>query len=263
MQEHLDQHENYQEIHEGEKLMGALPKKQDDRNLMMVDLVDTSESPPPEYNLEALYKLPFTPYHSQDLGSCTISSQAEYIRHVERQVQFGRDIFIPGDIIDARYMRLSGGVDSGLYELDALKDLRAVGFVFGNINYKIDAFVEVAVKDRVAVEFAIANFSGVKMCFEVSSTFYHSPPDSVVDDDDSPSIGGHSMYIMGYEDRGIWVVHTWNRPPQLLTWKYVQNRGSESYSLIDAKDISIASIVDMAQLKQAVTDAVNTPAIGG
>jgi hypothetical protein len=242
---HQDQHENYQTIHEDGKLMGALPKKEDPRNLQMLELVDTSKSPPPEYNLERLYKKPFTPYHHQTLGSCTISSQAEYVRHVERREQFGRDIFIPEDNINERYMRLSGGVDSGLYELDALNDLRTNGFSFGKIQYKVDAFVEVPVKDQTAVEFAIANFRGVKMCFTVSDTFYHSAPDAVVDDDASADLGGHSMYVMGYEVRGVWVV---------------QGRGSESYSLVDAKDIKLAQIMNMQLLKAKIREADNTPA---
>lgn len=254
-------HDNYQSAHEEGKLMGALPKKEDSRNIMMMAVVNTQVSPPPVSEIwQKRYKRPFTPYHQQRYGSCTISSQAEGLRLWERKEQFGRDVFIPEDSIDKRYFRLSGGQDTGLYELDALNDFRSNGFEVSSKKYTIDAFTEVNVKEVEQMKLAIHVFRGMKICYAVTDTMYNSAPDTVIDDDTSAVVGFHSMFAHGYEKAGIWMTHTWNRPPQLFTWKYVLARASEGYTCVDSKDIRIASLVNLPKLRAAVSEAVNTPA---
>lgn len=258
--------DKYQTIVQENKLLGAKEKKFDARNLMMTTFVDLSKSPPVNFNLEKRYKRPFSPYHTQRMGSCTISSQAEALRHWERAEQFGRDIFIPEDIIDARYVdlsnRLYGGGDNGAYELDALKDFKETGFKFNKRQYKIDAFTEVPIADAELLKYAISNFRGIKICVAVTNTMYNSSPEAVVDDDTSQVIGYHSMYGMGYETAaGMWIVHTWNRPPQLFTWAYIKNRATEAYTCVDSKNVKIQEIVNLKKLHAAVTEVENTPPV--
>lgn len=242
--------EHYQAEVEGQKLMGALPPKMDPRNLMTLRYMDTSKSPPPEYDYEKRFKSKFSPYRGQTMGSCTISSQAEYTRRIEYPRRFGRDLYIPDDMVDNRYIdlsnRLYGGGDNGAYELDAVKDFVSGGF--RNVQatkrskwtYKIDGFAGVNPLDIETLKIAIATFKVIKICFAVHANMYHSSPTSVVVwDPNSPIVGYHSMITDGYSDsvRTIFVPHTWSRPRQEFSYDYVLNAATEAYTLIDAKNI--------------------------
>jgi hypothetical protein len=271
---HVDKHENYQNIHTDGQLMGALkPDTADTRTVRLMEFADTSKSAPLTFDWEMKggqgtvlrYKKPFEPFRGQQFGSCTISSQAEYLRRVERSVKFGKDLYISDDIVNQRYFRLSGGQDTGLYETDALNDLVTTGFVFDTWNYKITGYASVGdagqnkVTDLDALRFAIANFNGAKLCIDVPQNLYHSAPDDQIDyDPASPIVGGHSMYWDAYDTSGFWVVHTWTRKRQYVTNAFVTNLATEAHSLIDAKDVRMAKLIDMKKFKAAVREAQNT-----
>lgn len=268
-----DKHENYQKIHEGPKLMGALkPDKADERTVKMMDFLDTSKSPPRTFDEELKkgvgpeprYKKPFEPYRSQQFGSCTISSTAEYFRRVERGVKFGKDLYIPDDIVNQVYFGISGGQDTGLYETDALNYMVATGFKFGKWVYKLLGYA--AVGDPASgtweldqLRMAIATFHGAKVDIDVPMNLYHSGPDDKIDVvEGSELVGDHSMYWNAYEETGFWMVHTWDRKRQFVTNAFAQRYITELHSLVDAKDEKLAQVFDVKGFKKAVKEAQNT-----
>ncbi len=268
------QHENYQTTHVDGKLMGALkPDVADKRTIRLMQFVDTSKSPPPTFDWELKdgqgpelrYALPFEPFRSQQFGSCTISKQAEFLRRVERANNFGKDLYIPDDIVNQRYFRLSGGQDTGLYETVALNDFVQNGFTFGQWTYKITGYASVGdaganrVTDLDALRFSIANFNGAALCIDVPQNLYHSAPDDKVDyDPASPIVGGHSMYWDAYDTQGFWMVHTWNRKRQYVTNAFVTNLATEAHTLVDAQNIKVQKLMDVKRFKAAVKEAQNT-----
>jgi hypothetical protein len=278
---HEDNHTAYQTVHEDHKLLGALPKKPDARNLIATQFMDTSKSPPRTFDAElkhgigpALrYKKSFEPFRGQGYGSCTISSQAEWLRRKERAVKFGKDLYIPDDVVNKRYFRLAGDpnwqsgnynvqqYDNGLYELDAINDLLKVGFIHGGWTYKIDGFAEVPLQLEL-MKMAIATFGGIKVCIDVPMNFYHSGPDDQVDYDGSSIVGGHSMYWNAYDESTFMCVHTWTRKRQHVTNKFVEHCATESYSLIDAKDVKVQEFFDLKKFKQAQQEVMAQPYAG-
>lgn len=258
---------NYQEMpQEGDKILGAKEKKNDRRNLMMVSIVDPAKIEPkmPDIvNWQTRYKRPFTPYHTQRYGSCTISSQAEQVRVFARREQFGRDIFIPEADIDKRYFdltqRLYGGGDQGAYELDALNDWRVNGFSLNRRKYIIDGFTEVSIAENL-LKVAIFVFRGIKICYAVTQTMYHANPGDIVHNDNSAVIGYHSMYSHGFQPEGLWMTHTWNQPPQLFAWDFVLARATEAYSCVDSKDIRLQEMANLKKFSTLKKEAVDAPA---
>jgi hypothetical protein len=275
---HIDNHEAYQSIHVDGKLMGALPKKHDGRNLLLPNFIDTSQSPPRTFDgelkkgvgPELRYKAPFEPFRGQTFGSCTISSQAEWLRRVERVAKFGKDLYIPDDVVDKRYFRLAGDpnwesgsfntqqYDTGLYELDAINDLLNVGFVHKTWTYRITGFAEVPI-DIELMKLAIATFGGIKVCINVPMNLYHSQADDRVDyDPQSADVGGHSMFWNAYDEQDFWAVHTWKRKRQRLSYEFVKHKATEAYSLIDAKDIKAMKAFDLPKFKDEQLIVMNT-----
>ncbi len=276
---HEDNHENYQTIHVDGKLLGALPKKEDPRTLKLKNFLDTPQSPPRSYDFEMKdgigpdlrYALPFEPFRGQQWGSCTISSQAEYIRRRVRGTNFGSDLYIDDTTVNRRYFKLAGDptwdsdsgnpqFDTGLYELDALNDLVKNGFTFGEWQYTIAGYAEIDIKDLDHLRMAIATFGGIKVCIDVPMNLYHSNPDEVVPYvSGSQSVGGHSMYWNAYDESTFTMVHTWNRKRQRVTTELASHIITEGYSLIDSKDIRVASVIDLGAFKEAVREVINTP----
>lgn len=238
-----------------DQFLGALPPKRDKRNLMLAPYMDVQKSPPESYDVETKntgaprYKAPFEPFRGQTMGSCTISSQAEYVRRIERPRTFGRDLYVPDSVVDARYIdlsnRLYGGGDNGAYELDAINDFLNLGFTFQPFGkrrwqYKISGFAEVPVRDQLLMKIAIWKFKGIKICFAVHQNMYYSGQDEVVTwQPNSPIVGYHSMYADGYDPGNMILVHTWNRKRQRFSWEYVLNAATEAYTLIDAANIRV------------------------
>ncbi len=267
-------HENYQTEHTDGKLMGALkPDKADERTVLLTSFIDTSKSPPRTFDEELKkgvgpelrYKKPFEPFRGQQFGSCTISSTAEYFRRVERPAKFGRDLYVPDDIINQMYFGISGGQDTGLYETDALNYMVATGIRFGKWVYKLTGYA--AIGNPVSgiwtldeLRMAMSMFHGAKIDIDVPNNLYHSQPDDKIDVlEGDQTVGGHSMYWNAYDEGGFMMVHTWNRKRQYVTNAFAQKYITELHTLIDAKDEKLSGIFDMKKFKKAVKEVQNTP----
>jgi len=149
------------------------------------------------------------------------------------------------------YYHLSGGVDSGLNELDVLNYWRKSA-VSGE---KILGFATIGPKNHTHVQQAIRLFGGVYLGFQVQQNCVQEFNDRKPWTQGKLTKDGHAVYAVAYDASGVTVL-TWGNT-QLATWAWWDECVDEAYAILppQAKDAGFAPGFDFAQL-QADLDAV-------
>ena len=185
------------------------------------------------------------------LGDCTIAALAHAVT-VYNGLVGKKKIMARQDVVKL-YMHLTGGVDSGLNELDVLNYWRTTA-ADGD---KILAFAKIDVKNHANVQQAIHLFGGVYLGFQVQQNAIqefdaHEPwtPGPLTTD-------GHAVYATAYDSTGLTVL-TWGNT-QKATWGWWDECVDEAYAILppEAKSPGFAPGFDFAQL-QADLSAVAT-----
>lgn len=155
-------------------------------------------------------------------------------------------------------MALTGGVDSGLNEVDVLK---AWSSEAGLLGHRIEAWAPLAVRHTQTLRQAIAFYGlaylGVLMPAPAQAQFEASMPwDLTGTPDDYQIQGGHAVPAVGYYHPYLYVV-TWGAL-QPVTWRWWHAYGEEAYAIVpdyfearggDARGIDLASLkADLAKL---------------
>ncbi|HET6239420.1 MAG TPA: hypothetical protein VFE41_31380 [Acetobacteraceae bacterium] len=232
---------------------GKHPPKIDYRTLRLRDyLTNDLPAPPPAVNtLTRVYaKLGISdptalfPMDGNDtLGDCTIAALAHAVA-TYRGLLGKKDIMSKQAVVKL-YMHLTGGVDSGLNELDVLNYWRKTS-VAGD---KILGYVSVSPKDHTHVQQAIEIFGGVYLGFQVQQNCVqefdnHQPwtPGPLTND-------GHAVFAVAYDQTGVTVL-TWGNTQQ-ATWAWWDECVDEAYAILppEAKNASFAPGFNFAQLQ--------------
>jgi hypothetical protein len=240
---------------------GKHPPKQDYRTLQLKKyLTSKLAAPPPAYNaLTQVYKKlqisnPKTlfPMDGNDtLGDCTIAGVAHAITVYRGRIG-NENIMAKPDVIKL-YMHLTGGVDSGLNELDVLNYWRKQPVA----KEKILAFVKVDTKDHARVQQAIQLFGGVYLGFQVPRDCIKQfdarkpwTPGPLTND-------GHAVVAVAYDSSGLTVL-TWGNT-QKATWGWWDECVDEAYAILppEAKTADFAPGFDFAQLKADLAAVAN------
>src|SRR5271156_3152991 len=191
---------------------GKHPPKADYRTLRFQDYLAAGlAAPPPALNtLDRVYSnlhvndpTQLFPMDGNDtLGDCTIAALAHAIT-VYRGLVDTKRIMAKQPVVKL-YMHLTGGVDSGLNELNVLNYWRQTS-VDGD---KILAYVKIDPKNHTHVQQAIQLFGGVYIGFQVQQNAIqefdaHQPwtPGPLTQD-------GHAVFAVGYDQNGVTVL-TW------------------------------------------------------
>lgn len=234
---------------------GKHPPKVDYRTLRFKNYVtDALAAPPPSFDVLArVYQQLDTndpaalfPMDGNDTyGDCTIAALA----HAETAYSglVGKRKMPSQQAVVKLYFHLTGGVDSGLNELDVLKYWRQHP-VSGD---KILGYVSIAPKDHTHVEQAIQLFGGVYLGFQVpeqcQDQFNANPrqpwtPGRLTNE-------GHAVYAVGYDQDGVTVL-TWGST-QRGSWAWWDECVDEAYAILppEAKDPAFAPGFDLAQLQ--------------
>jgi hypothetical protein len=238
---------------------GKHPPKVDYRTLRLRNYLTPALPPPPaSYNvLTNVYaKLHTTdptelfPMDGNDtLGDCTIAALAHAVTTYRGLV--GKEKLMSKAAVVKLYLHLTGGVDSGLNELDVLNYWRKHP-VSGD---EILAFVSIDPKNHTNIEQAIKLFGGVYLGFQVQQNCVqefdaHQPwtPGRLTTD-------GHAVFAVGYDQNGVTVL-TWGNTQQ-ATWAWWDECVDEAYAILppEAKNPQFAPGFNFAQL-QADLDAV-------
>src|SRR5208283_2805290 len=189
---------------------GKHPPKVDYRTLRFSNYVTSKmAAPPASFNvLTQVYKKlkvsdpsKLFPMDGNDtLGDCTIAALAHSIT-VYRGL-LGKKLIMSKQNVVKLYMHLTGGVDSGLNELDVLGYWRQ-NPVSGD---EIITYVKIDPKNHTHVQQAIQLFGGVYLGFQVQENCIqefdnHQPwtPGTLTND-------GHAVYAVGYDQNDVTVL---------------------------------------------------------
>jgi hypothetical protein len=143
------------------------------------------------------------------------------------------------------YMHLTGGVDSGLNELDVLNYWRQNPVSAD----KIINYVSIEAKNHTHVQLAIQLFGGVYLGFQVQQNAVqefdnHQPwaPGPLTQD-------GHAVYAVAYDQNQLTVL-TWGNT-QLATWAWWDECVDEAYAILppEAQKNGFAPGFNYAQLE--------------
>jgi hypothetical protein len=240
---------------------GKHPPKVDYRTLRFKSYVTAALAPPPPaYNvLTSVYaKLkinnPATlfPMDGNDtLGDCTIAGVAHAITTYQGLI--GKKTIMAQAAVVKLYYHLTGGVDSGLQELDVLNYWRQTAVD----NDKILAYVSIDPKNHTHVQQAIQLFGGVYLGFQVQQNCVqefdaHQPwtPGPLTND-------GHAVFAVGYDPNQLTVL-TWGNTQQ-ATWPWWDECVDEAYAILppEAAKPGFAPGFNMAQLQADLGDVAN------
>ncbi len=231
---------------------GKHPPKRDYRTLRFEDYLSPALPPPPAShnvlstvyaNLHATDPTALFPIDGNDtLGDCTIAAVAHASTAYHGLV--GRKEIMSRAAVVQLYLRLTGGVDSGLNELDVLNYWRKHAVSGGEIL----GFVSVSPKNHVHIKQAITLFGGVYLGFQV-------PRDCIAQfDARTPwtpgplTQDGHAVFAVGYTPETLTVL-TWGNTQQ-ATWAWWDECVDEAYAIlpVEAKQPGFAPGFSSAQL---------------
>ena len=231
---------------------GKHPPKVDYRTLRLRDYL--SDLPPPPNAVDTLSRVyaklgiedpkALFPIDGNDrLGDCTIAALAHAVTMY--QGLLGRKDIMATTAVTKLYFHLTGGVDSGLNELDVLNYWRQhkVG------GDRILAFASIDPKNHTHIQQAIQIFGGVYLGFQCQQNCVQEfdngqpwVPGPLTQD-------GHAVFAVGYDANEVTVL-TWGNT-QKGTWAWWDECVDEAYAILppEAKTAGFAPGFDFAQLQ--------------
>lgn len=261
--------------------LGRLPLRSDTRALQFRSFlrrVAAEADPPADTTRFWKRRAPFPLRHFGNLqhGDCTIAKQAVAAMRMER-LETRRTPRIGDQAVVLVYyqmtQRLYGGGDTGAYETDALNNWRDPDRTFRDMSGRpltIDAYLRVDAMDHTEVKRAIAlsGAHGIAVCFNLPKAWQGLDPPKEWDAPGVPptgiwepgSWGGHSMWAVSYNKLGPVVAHTWDLPPQQVTWEGAALYMDEAHLVIDSLDYwrkkkpAALKALKFADIRDAVND---------
>jgi hypothetical protein len=213
--------------------LGKLPKKDDQRNLMLTRYLSLAEMPiVPGTTDWAAWVREFGLFANDRYGDCTCAAHAHGIQCRTTNAG-GKDacVTVADASVLAMYSAISGfdpkdpSTDRGAYCLDALKHMRSTGLE----GHRIEAFAEVIPTHSAIVRAAMWLFGGLY----IGATLYDDIWDSPIWDAPEPGTrvaGGHAMWLCS-DDAGGLTVATWGGK-QPVTWAWLDACCDEAYACL-------------------------------
>lgn len=271
--------ENNNETIQPDVRLGKLPAKSSMKALFLSDfaqVIDKAVVLPKETNFWARRSsFPVRTFGNTKYGSCTRSKQAVAAMRMER-LETRQTPEITDEEVIRVYVdmsrRLYGGGDNGAYEIDALSEWRKPDLTFRDTKGRpltIDAFLKVNHSDINAVKEAIhlSGAHGLAVCLNLPLAWSKVHPPNPWDlPEGQPMIGeympgswgGHSMFSSDYDERGLYVEHTWGMPRQLVTWRAAAAYMDESFMFIDSLNSWRKRHRLPLKVSEAIKEAVNS-----
>jgi hypothetical protein len=231
---------------------GKHPPKRDYRTLRLQDYLSPAlPAPEPAHNVLATVYANLKiadparlfPLDGNDtLGDCTIAALAH--ASTAYHALIGRKSIMSKTDVAKLYLHLTGGVDSGLNELDVLNYWRK----YPVSGEAILAYAGVEPKNHIHVKQAITLFGGVYLGFQVQR-------DCIAEFDARKpwtpgplTMDGHAVFAVGYNPTGVTVL-TWGNT-QAATWGWWDECVDEAYAILppEAKLPGFAPGFSAAQL---------------
>ena len=240
---------------------GKHPPKHDYRTLRFKNYLTAAIAPPPPSfdvltgvyaNLKVNDPTVLFPMDGNDrYGDCTIAALA----HAETTFRgmIGKKMIMASNAVVKLYMHLTGGVDSGLNELDVLNYWRQHA-VSGD---EIISYASIDPKNHTHIQQAIKLFGGVYLGFQVQQNCIedfnaHKPwtPGPLTND-------GHAIFAVGYDQSNVTVL-TWGNTQQ-GTWEWWDECVDEAYAILppETKNPKFAPGFNFAQLQSDLSEVAS------
>jgi len=232
---------------------GKHPPKHDYRTLRLQKyLTPALAAPPASYDVltrvygnlhESDPKALFPMDGNDNYGDCTIAALAHAITDYRGLI--GQKKVMRREDVIKLYMHLTGGIDSGLNELDVLNNWRQKA-VAGD---KILAYVRIDVRNHTHVQQAVELFGGVYLGFQVQEHCLEDFDAHKTWTPGTPTQDGHAVFAVAYDAAGVTVL-TWGNT-QKATWAWWDECVDEAYAILppEAKKTDFASGFDFDQLQ--------------
>ncbi len=184
---------------------------------------EAAQPPPPmvDYASKAIAAL-----HQVDmnatLGCCVISGKMHQIG-----LWTGNDTGTPALASDneviSQYHAICGPGDNGCQITAVLDHFRSKGLTCGGQIHWIDGYVLVDSTNKLEVQVALYLFGSLTLGFNLPGAWQQSArPGFLWDDTSSPSVGGHDICVVGYDNIGVQVC-TWGMLGT-ITWMALANK---------------------------------------
>jgi hypothetical protein len=234
--------------------LGRLPAKSDPRALMFSRFATAKRHLPKTTNFwRGRHPFPQRTFGNNDYLDCTRAAQASGALRMER-LETRQTPHLTDEEVVRVYLemiqRLYRGREEKAYLMDALDCWRRPEETFCDTAGRpltIDAYVKVHPSDqlelRAAIEVAAAH--GIIVGLDLPAAFAPVVPpapwdvpagEPMIGAYEPGSWGGHAMWARDYDEDGVWLVHTWGLPDQLLTWRAAAAYMQEAYVVIDSVD---------------------------
>ena len=185
------------------------------------------------------------------LGDCTIAALAHAITTYRGLI--GKKKIMAKSDVTKLYFHLTGGVDSGLNELDVLNYWRKNTVAADEIL----AYATIGPKNHTHVKQAIQLFGGVYLGFQVQENCQQEfaagkpwTPGTLTND-------GHAVFAVGYDQNTVTVL-TWGNT-QKATWAWWDECVDEAYAILppEATKPGFAPGFDFKQLQADLNAVAN------
>jgi hypothetical protein len=238
---------------------GKHPAHLDYRTLRFRSYLTPQLAPPPQ-SYDVLPKV-YNNLHTTDvstlfpmdgndtMGDCTIAAVAHAITTYRGLV--GKEKVMATQAVVKLYWHLTGGLDTGLNELDVLNYWRQHK-VSGD---EILAYASIDPTNHTHIQQAVALFGGVYLGFQVQANCVEDFQARKPWTPGPLTKEGHAVFVVGYDQNGVTVL-TWGNTQQ-ATWAWWDECVDEAYAILppEAKKPAFAPGFNIAQL-QADLDAV-------
>jgi hypothetical protein len=241
---------------------GKQPPKIDYRTLRFKNYLESGIAPPPA-SVDVLQRVyngvkqsdptQLFPMDGNDtLGDCTIAALAHSITTFRALVK-PTPVVMPKQQVVKLYYHLTGGIDSGLQELDVLNYWRK-NMVNGD---KIVGYVSIDPKNHTHVQQAIQMFGGVYLGFQVQQNCIEEFNARQPWTPGPLSHDGHAVFAVGYDQNGVTVL-TWGNT-QNATWSWWDECVDEVYAILppESKSPGFAPGFNFAQLQSDLQTVAN------
>lgn len=258
--------------------LGKLPAKSSRKALHFGDLVKAKavDVLPKATNFWRKRKpFPLRTFGNTEFGNCTRAKQAVAAMRMER-LETKRTPEITDEEVIRVYRemsdRLYGGGDNGAYETDALSCWRNPEYTFRDTKgnpLTIEAYLRVNHTDVNEIKRALwlQPSHQLAVCFNLPLAWSKIRPPQIWDIPvGQPLIGewmpgswgGHSMDAVDWDEKGLWVAHTWGIPNQLISWNAVAGFCDETHWFVDSLDNWRKNTGVPRRVSEAIKEAVNS-----
>jgi hypothetical protein len=248
--------------------LGKLPAKIDVRTLKLKSIFIDKKymTVPPFYDFDNIHQtiIPSNMYANDSVGCCVIATRANHTLRFEFKEQ-KYNLPITTQIVLDEYYKEQGYVgskcwlmsllikkpDNGLILLDSLNKWRKVGWNLNGNQYTIYAFASVNKNNIEEVKQATFYLCGIQAGVKITQTamnqFAKGEQWNIINDGNV--IGGHCIYIVGYNEIGPICV-TWAKKQQ-MTWAWWNTYVDEAYAIVDNRNSwQSNSVIDIELLDQ-------------